>query len=276
MQDKILKLEEACKKSMSEENLSLIQSLIEEGADFRGIVFNKDDKYATNKLPILHYMAMYGHMGVLEALIKRMEPQDFDKRSANGMTALHCAAWNGQKESIDLLLPHMSEETVRAVDNSGWNALHFSATKGYTHITRYLAMNYPGMVNMRNKARSTPLDCVVFGMKTRNALTLMRANEDAVVNKRSMKGLSEIAHLDNDALQCVILFLERGFSYDANNGYQIREFKVMMQQDSSTGLVTLKCGDQLLAQFDQDSLSKICEAKNIPMRFDSEAQLSRN
>ena len=102
--------------------------------------------------PALVGAAMYGHTGVIKALLEAHA--DVDAANNDGRRALHSAAKCGHPDAIKALLE--AHPDVNAAAKFGNRALHEAAMKGHDDIA-LLLLDAGAEVDPRNAKNSTPL-----------------------------------------------------------------------------------------------------------------------
>lgn len=131
---------EACRNGNTEEVKSLMQS----GAAFT------TDWMGTSPL---HFAAQYGHVEVLDVLLKAGVSRD--TRTKVDLTPLHLAAQGGHLEIVSQLVQHGAD--IEAKDLLKMTPLHWAVQRGYFDIVECLLMNGADP-NAVSKFDKTPLD----------------------------------------------------------------------------------------------------------------------
>jgi len=76
-------------------------------------------------------------------------------------TALQVAAANDQRDVLKTLLSFGADS--RMANKCGWTPLHHSAIHGHTEICEMLLSKDNGLINLRNRFGSSPLNVAVAG-----------------------------------------------------------------------------------------------------------------
>jgi hypothetical protein len=106
-----------------------------------------DEKFGRKPL---YYAAKYGHVGVLELLLKHKA--NVNGRTRDGSTALHTAARFGRGNIVRLLLANHVD--IHATNRDGETALHIAAEGGHSNIVQIL-LEQGAVVDAKDSADRT-------------------------------------------------------------------------------------------------------------------------
>jgi hypothetical protein len=144
-------------------------------------------------LPILHRLAVIGHLEALRFLLNEAGADVNQRETAYGQTALHLAASKGHVEVVELLLGAGAD--CLALDNAGgWSAVHAAARGGHDETIAFLLERGPvDYVNTRAANGDTPLHRAAYWGHVSTVRTLLHAGGNRLLRNAEGKDVLALA-----------------------------------------------------------------------------------